>query len=171
MNFTGIVRFVVMVGLEKVDLKAIKSETEYVGEGVQEENRRKAQQAEVRKSGTQFKRQKTEENRSLIALTTGQSNSIVLEHGKSPLDDSGISFASTICPAPLCRQFWKAGNYDDGLNSKTTLQSMQSIIFAVLLLYSLFCLTSWMVVSFAIRGSISFQCCLYSKSHSPSCSF
>ncbi|KAJ6375470.1 hypothetical protein OIU77_000454 [Salix suchowensis] len=135
----------VMVGLEKVDLKAIKLETEYVGEGVQEENRRKAQQAEVRKSGTQFKRQKTEENRSLIALTTGQSNSIVLERGKSPLDDSGISFASTICPAPLCRQFWKAGNYDDGLNSKTTLQSMQSIIFAVLLLYSLFCLTSWMM--------------------------
>ncbi|KAJ6672331.1 ZINC FINGER CW-TYPE COILED-COIL DOMAIN PROTEIN 3 [Salix viminalis] len=117
-----------MVGLEKVDLKAIKSETEYVGEGVQEENRRKAQQAEVRKSGTQFKRQKTEENRSLIALTTGQSNSIVLERGKSPLDDSGISFASTICPAPLCRQFWKAGNYDDGLNSKTTLQNGKSYL-------------------------------------------
>ncbi|KAB5532072.1 hypothetical protein DKX38_018742 [Salix brachista] len=128
MNFTGIVRFVVMVGLEKVDLKAIKLETEYVGEGVQEENRRKAQQAEVRKSGTQFKRQKTEENRSLIALTTGQSNSIVLERGKSPLDDSGISFASTICPAPLCRQFWKAGNYDDGLNSKTTLQNGKSYL-------------------------------------------
>ncbi|KAG5223639.1 protein MICRORCHIDIA [Salix suchowensis] len=117
-----------MVGLEKVDLKAIKLETEYVGEGVQEENRRKAQQAEVRKSGTQFKRQKTEENRSLIALTTGQSNSIVLERGKSPLDDSGISFASTICPAPLCRQFWKAGNYDDGLNSKTTLQNGKSYL-------------------------------------------
>ncbi|KAJ6761429.1 ZINC FINGER CW-TYPE COILED-COIL DOMAIN PROTEIN 3 [Salix koriyanagi] len=117
-----------MVGLEKVDLKAIKLETEYVGEGVQEENRRKAQQAEVRKSGTQFKRQKTEENRSLIALTTGQSNSIVLERGKSPLDDSSISFASTICPAPLCRQFWKAGNYDDGLNSKTTLQNGKSYL-------------------------------------------
>ncbi|KAF9671629.1 hypothetical protein SADUNF_Sadunf12G0067500 [Salix dunnii] len=117
-----------MVGLEKVDLKAIKLETGYVGEGVQEENRRKAQQAEVRKSGTQFKRQESEESRSLIALSTGQSNSIVLEHGQSPLDDSGISFASTICPAPLCRQFWKAGNYDDGLNSKTTLQNGKSYL-------------------------------------------
>jgi hypothetical protein len=114
-----------MVGLEKVDLKAIKLEKGYVGEGVQEENRRRAQQAEVRKSGTQSKRQESEETRNLNALSTGQSNSIVLEHGQPPVDDSGISFASTICPAPLCRQFWKAGNYDDGLNSETTLQSMQ----------------------------------------------
>lgn len=117
-----------MVGLEKVDLKAIKLEKGYVGEGVQEENRRKAQQAEVRKSGTQSKRQESEETRSLNALSTGQSNSIVLEHGQPPVDDSGISFASTICPAPLCRQFWKAGNYDDGLNSETTLQNGKSYL-------------------------------------------
>ncbi|KAL3575378.1 hypothetical protein D5086_023479 [Populus alba] len=117
-----------MVGLEKVDLKAIKLEKGYVGEGVQEENRRKAQQAEVRKSGTQSKRQESEETRSLNALSTGQSNSIVLEQGQPPVDDSGISFASTICPAPLCRQFWKAGNYDDGLNSETTLQNGKSYL-------------------------------------------
>uniref|UniRef100_A0A2K1YB16 Morc S5 domain-containing protein n=1 Tax=Populus trichocarpa TaxID=3694 RepID=A0A2K1YB16_POPTR len=117
-----------MVGLEKVDLKAIKLEKGYVGEGVQEENRRKAQQAEVRKSGTQSKRQESEETRNLNALSTGQSNSIVLEHGQPPVDDSGISFASTICPAPLCRQFWKAGNYDDGLNSETTLQNGKSYL-------------------------------------------
>ncbi|KAH8492952.1 hypothetical protein H0E87_022268 [Populus deltoides] len=117
-----------MVGLEKVDLKAIKLEKGYVGEGVQEENRRKAQQAEVRKSGTQSKRQESEETRSLNALSTGQSNSIVLEDGQPPVDDSGISFASTICPAPLCRQFWKAGNYDDGLNSETTLQNGKSYL-------------------------------------------
>lgn len=117
-----------MVGLEKVDLKAIKLEKGYVGEGVQEENRHKAQQAEVRKSGTQSKRQESEETRSLNALSTGQSNSIVLEHGQPPVDDSGISFASTICPAPLCRQFWKAGNYDDGLNSETTLQNGKSYL-------------------------------------------
>ncbi|KAJ6888779.1 protein MICRORCHIDIA 6-like isoform X4 [Populus alba x Populus x berolinensis] len=117
-----------MVGLEKVDFKAIKLEKGYVGEGVQEENRRKAQQAEVRKSGTQSKRQESEETRSLNALSTGQSNSIVLEQGQPPVDDSGISFASTICPAPLCRQFWKAGNYDDGLNSETTLQNGKSYL-------------------------------------------
>ncbi|XP_011040469.1 PREDICTED: MORC family CW-type zinc finger protein 3-like isoform X3 [Populus euphratica] len=115
-----------MVGLENVDLKAIKLEKGYVGEGVQEDNRLKAQQAEVRKSGSQSKRKESEETRSLNALSIGQSNSIVLEHGQPPVDDSGISFASTICPAPLCRQFWKAGNYDDGLNSGTTLQNGKS---------------------------------------------
>ncbi|XP_009609083.1 protein MICRORCHIDIA 6-like isoform X2 [Nicotiana tomentosiformis] len=27
---------------------------------------------------------------------------------------------SPVCPAPLCRQFWKAGNYNDGLFSKSS---------------------------------------------------
>ncbi|CAK7325067.1 unnamed protein product [Dovyalis caffra] len=130
MNFTliGIVHFVVMGGLEKVGLKAVKLEKEYVGEGVQERNRLKAQQDEGRKFATQSRRQESEENKSSNALSTVQSNSSVLGQGQSQVDDSGISCASTICPAPLCRQFWKSGNYDDGFRSKVTLQNGNSYL-------------------------------------------
>lgn len=39
---------------------------------------------------------------------------------QSAVDDSGLCSISPICPAPLVRQFWKAGNYDGGLTSKPT---------------------------------------------------
>ncbi|XP_065875293.1 protein MICRORCHIDIA 6-like [Euphorbia lathyris] len=42
---------------------------------------------------------------------------------ESPVDDTGVSFATTICPAPLCRQFWKAGNYTDTFASKATVHN------------------------------------------------
>ena len=67
--------------------------------------------------------QDSEENLSSNGPSTGHSNSSVLEQGPSPVDDTGISYASSIGVAPLCRQFWKAGNYDDGLGSKVTVQS------------------------------------------------
>ncbi|KAJ7945846.1 protein MICRORCHIDIA 6 [Quillaja saponaria] len=31
-----------------------------------------------------------------------------------------------MCPAPICRQFWKAGNYDDGLGARVTLQNAKN---------------------------------------------
>lgn len=68
-------------------------------------------------------RQDSEENRSSNCPSTGNSNSSVLEQGLSPIDDTGISYASSICAAPLCRQFWKVGNYDIGPRSTVTVQS------------------------------------------------
>ncbi|KAK6920674.1 Morc, S5 domain 2-like [Dillenia turbinata] len=49
---------------------------------------------------------------------TGQSSSSIIFQGQSPMADSSISSASPLCPAPLSRQFWKAGNYDDEHVSK-----------------------------------------------------
>ncbi|XP_020537498.1 protein MICRORCHIDIA 6 isoform X2 [Jatropha curcas] len=110
--------------LEKVDMKAIKLESDFVAVGLAEVGKKvqRVQLAKHLKSSAQFGRQEFEENRSSTALSPGQSSSSVLEQGQSP-DDTGISSASTICPAPLCRQFWKAGNYDDCLGSKVTLQN------------------------------------------------
>ncbi|KAI5444625.1 hypothetical protein KIW84_013046 [Lathyrus oleraceus] len=51
---------------------------------------------------------------------TGHSNSSVLEQGPSPIDDTGISYASSICAAPLSKRFWKAESYDDGHGSQIT---------------------------------------------------
>lgn len=112
-----------------VDMKTVKLESDLVGSGLQGENHQNAQLAEFRNSIiAQSGRQEFEENRCSTALSNGQSASSVLEQGQSPVDDTGISSASTICPAPLCRQFWKAGNYDDGLGSKVTFQSTYQFI-------------------------------------------
>ncbi|GER56810.1 histidine kinase [Striga asiatica] len=47
----------------------------------------------------------------------------ISDQDKSPLGDSRLCSISSICPAPICRQFWKAGNYDDNHNSKATCQN------------------------------------------------
>ncbi|KAD2806045.1 hypothetical protein R6Q59_028972 [Mikania micrantha] len=53
-----------------------------------------------------------EENRS----STGTS---ALDQEQSPMDDANLCSTSPICAAPLCRQFWKAGSYNDDLIPKS----------------------------------------------------
>ncbi|MCD7460654.1 hypothetical protein HAX54_044067 [Datura stramonium] len=50
--------------------------------------------------------------------STGHSGTTLSDKEHSPIDSSSLYSMSPICPAPLCRQFWKAGNYDSGLISK-----------------------------------------------------
>ncbi|KAJ0048517.1 hypothetical protein Pint_15480 [Pistacia integerrima] len=110
-----------------VDVKAVKLEPDSVGSTfLQKYNHN--QTSEHRKSKTQPRRQESEENKSSNALSAGQSSNSVLEQGQSPVDDTGISSTSSICPAPLCRQFWKAGNYEDGLGSKVTFQNGKNFL-------------------------------------------
>ncbi|KAF5476770.1 hypothetical protein F2P56_003473 [Juglans regia] len=101
-------------------LKSVKSEPVVVGNRIQREESKFQQKLQ---SETQFKRQESEENRSSNILSAGQSCSSILDQGQSPVDDSSLSSTSPTCPAPLCRQFWKAGNYNDGLGSKVSLQN------------------------------------------------
>lgn len=78
---------------------------------------------------SQVTRQDGDENISYSAPSTGHSNSSVLEQGPSPIDDTGISYASSICAAPLSRQFWKAGSYDDGHGSQITATGIYILTF------------------------------------------
>ncbi|KAK2388824.1 protein MICRORCHIDIA [Trifolium repens] len=71
---------------------------------------------------TKHKKSRSRATRHEADENVSYSNSSVLEQGPSPVDDTGISYASSICPAPLSRQFWKAGNYDDGVGSQITVQ-------------------------------------------------
>ncbi|XP_076928183.1 protein MICRORCHIDIA 6-like [Bidens hawaiensis] len=48
------------------------------------------------------------------------SGTSVLDQEQSPLDDANLCSTSPICAAPLCRQFWKAGPYNDDLTPKST---------------------------------------------------
>ncbi|KAG9156533.1 hypothetical protein Leryth_006527, partial [Lithospermum erythrorhizon] len=74
------------------------------------------------KSKSCFQRQDSEENISSSALSTGHSSISFLEQ-ESPTTESIPSTASPISSAPICRQFWKAGKYDEGLASKSILQN------------------------------------------------
>ena len=98
---------------EKVIPKAVKLEPDFVSGAKQQNETNKGIQSHS-------VRQDSEENISSNGPSTGHSNSSVLDQGLSPVDDTDMSYASPICAAPLCRQFWKAGNYDDGLGSKVT---------------------------------------------------
>lgn len=124
---------IVMVTTEIVDLSsddeseevgpivAVKLETDYIADAKQHNETDKDQLARRERSRSHATRQDAEGNISSNAPSTGHSNSSVLEQGS--IDDTGISYASSIGVAPVCRQFWKAGDYDDGLDSKVTVQS------------------------------------------------
>uniref|UniRef100_A0A5B6Z0S5 Morc S5 domain-containing protein n=1 Tax=Davidia involucrata TaxID=16924 RepID=A0A5B6Z0S5_DAVIN len=70
------------------------------------------------KSKMHSARKKSLENKSAISFSISRSDSSVLDQGDSPVDES-----SPLCPAPICRQFWKAGNYDIEQRSKAPLQN------------------------------------------------
>lgn len=113
--------------LGEVDVKPSNLKPVLVGEVKQEKGVHVScigSKKKKKSKGTEFKRQESEENRSSNVLSTGQSSNSVLDQGQSPVDDTSLSSASSICAAPLVRQFWKAGSYEDGLGSKSTLQSM-----------------------------------------------
>ncbi|KAI3737333.1 hypothetical protein L2E82_27331 [Cichorium intybus] len=57
----------------------------------------------------------SEGNRSPGASSTGQSGTCILDHEKSNVDDTSPCSTSSICAAPICRQFWKAGAYNEDL--------------------------------------------------------
>lgn len=107
--------------LGRVDLKRVKLEQGLVGSRIQKEHQR-SQLADHQKSRVGVRAQDSEDNRSSNALSTSQSSTSVLEQVQSPVDDTGVS-SSSICPAPLCRQFWKAGDYSDGLSTSVSFQN------------------------------------------------
>ncbi|KAJ1418303.1 Histidine kinase/HSP90-like ATPase [Sesbania bispinosa] len=113
---------------EKAGLEAVKLETDFTTGVMQQNKTDKGQLAKHKRSRSHATRQDSEENISSSNPSAGHSNSSVLEQGTSPVDDTGISYASPICAAPLCRQFWKAGSYDDGLGSKVTVQNAKNYL-------------------------------------------
>ncbi|RDX71182.1 Protein MICRORCHIDIA 6, partial [Mucuna pruriens] len=113
---------------EKVGFKAVKLEEGFVMDVKQYNEFDKGRLAKHKRSQCRTTGQDSEENISSNGPSTGHSNSSVLEQGPSSIDDTGISYASPIGAAPLCRQFWKAGNYDDGLGSKVTVQNAKNYL-------------------------------------------
>ena len=61
-----------------------------------------------------------------VAFNTGQRNSksSMSDQDGTSMDESSLFSATVVSPAPIHRQFWKAGNYDMGHSSKATTQSI-----------------------------------------------
>lgn len=131
--------------LVEFDVKPAKLKSNLVGSIMQQEENNKARLSTSQTSTTKCGRQEFDENRSPNAWSTGHSSSSMLDQAHSPVDDIGLSSSSPICQAPICRQFWKAGNYDGGLSSKVTLQS---IVLSMLVMY-LRC-SYWILCEFVI---------------------
>ncbi|KAJ7956214.1 protein MICRORCHIDIA 6 [Quillaja saponaria] len=112
-----------------VNLRAVKLEPDVIGRSLQPQTSNQGQIATHLKSLIQSWRQGSDGKRSPNALSTGHSSSSVLDHEPSPVDDAGLSSTSPMCPAPICRQFWKAGNYDDGLGSRVKLQNAKNHLY------------------------------------------
>ncbi|GLT77527.1 hypothetical protein SLA2020_491000 [Shorea laevis] len=128
MNCADIVNLCSDDELGEVDVKPVKVEPRFVGGSVKQKQHQKAQAADLHDSNIQPRTQESEENRSSNALSTGHSSNSVLEQGLSPvgMDDTVVSSVATLSPAPICRQFWRAGDYDGGLSSKVTLQNSKN---------------------------------------------
>ncbi|CAN4100521.1 unnamed protein product [Withania somnifera] len=67
-------------------------------------------------------------NRRQDIESTGHCGTTLLDKEHSPVDASSLFSMSAICPAPLCRHFWKAGNYDSGLISKSSSKNGTSFL-------------------------------------------
>lgn len=105
----------------------MKLEPDLIGKSMQQQNP-KTDLSPCQGSNRSFRGHESEEIRNSRVLSTPYSGTSVLDPGLSPDDDSSLCSTSPICPAPLCRQFWKAGNYDDRLASKSTLQNGTSYL-------------------------------------------
>ncbi|XP_048136442.1 protein MICRORCHIDIA 6-like isoform X2 [Rhodamnia argentea] len=81
------------------------------------------QKVQLQKPKSLLEGQESGGEKSSNALSTGHSGTSILDQAQSILDDTGFSSMSTICPAPLCRQFWKSGSYDNGDSTKISIQN------------------------------------------------
>ncbi|KAK6123520.1 hypothetical protein DH2020_042727 [Rehmannia glutinosa] len=110
-------------GLGELGVKAVKLEQDFFGRPLQQNENTKFDLTSHEESNSLNRRHETEKVRRSTILKTPNSGASVFGQEQSPIDDSSLCSTSSICPAPICRQFWKAGNYDDRLNLKPTCQN------------------------------------------------
>ena len=109
----------------KVGPRAVQLDSDFVS-GVQQQHvTNKGHLPKHQRSRSHSTRQNSEENISSSGPNACHSYSGVLEQALLPVDNTGLSYLSPICAALLCRKFWKAGNYDNGLVSKVRVPSNQ----------------------------------------------
>ncbi|KAK4437267.1 protein MICRORCHIDIA 6 [Sesamum alatum] len=107
-------------GLGELGVKAVKLEQDIIGRSLQQNECPKIELTSREESNSFFRRHEIEKSRRSTILNTPNSGARVLDQEWPLVDDSSLCSTSSISPAPICRQFWRAGYYDDRLNSKPT---------------------------------------------------
>ncbi|XP_073159331.1 protein MICRORCHIDIA 6-like isoform X2 [Henckelia pumila] len=69
-----------------------------------------------------------EENRRSSVANSTHGGASAWNQEQGPNDDTNLCSTSSIYLTPLCRQFWKAGNYDDRLTSEPSCQNGTSYL-------------------------------------------
>ncbi|XAR50204.1 hypothetical protein NMG60_11004469 [Bertholletia excelsa] len=111
------------IELEEMDLKDVKLVKDSMAGTMQRKGHEKAGLHYHQMSKTLSRRQESDDNRSPNCLSTAQSGTGILDQQLSSIDDTSPRPTSPICSAPICRQFWRAGDYDEGLASKSILKA------------------------------------------------
>ncbi|KAL8457872.1 hypothetical protein ACS0TY_035659 [Phlomoides rotata] len=106
--------------LGELGAKDVKLEQDFAGTVLQQNENPKLDLVSREESDSLIRR-----NRMLNAPNSGAN---VLDQEQLQIDDSRFCSTSSISPAPICRQFWKAGNYDDRLNPKPIFQNGTSYL-------------------------------------------
>ncbi|KAL6493511.1 Protein MICRORCHIDIA 6 [Orobanche gracilis] len=99
-------------GLGELGVKAVKLEQDISGRPLQQNDDSKLKLTSHEESNLL-------NGRSTI-LKTPNNGARFLDQERPSIGDPSYCSTSSICPAPICRQFWKAGNYDDRLSIKPT---------------------------------------------------
>ncbi|CAI0547383.1 unnamed protein product [Linum tenue] len=112
-----------------VTMIAVNVEPDRLRVGSRESINRTVEQVQHQNYTSQCSRQEEFEDNRIPNTSHGSlTGSTVLEQGQSPVDNAGVSSSTILPPAPLCRQFWKAGNYSDAHGSKVNLQSGKTFL-------------------------------------------
>ncbi|OVA19862.1 hypothetical protein BVC80_233g11 [Macleaya cordata] len=106
----------------EANVKGVKQEKNLVPSTIQRKEQIKAEKLQLPKFKIHRTGQECEQNGSSNALNANQSSACMLDQGSYPFDGTNFSLP----PAPLCRQFWKAGSYTDGQASEVPIQSGQN---------------------------------------------
>ncbi|CAO2826394.1 unnamed protein product [Amaranthus hypochondriacus] len=109
--------------MEEVDISYVKSERGLNGSFIQNGDNHSSYLAPPGwdvKLGAEVSNNDTS---NALSIVSNKAN--ILETTQTPIEDTNFS-SSPICPAPICRQFWKAGNYEDTLKFKSHVQSRQN---------------------------------------------
>ncbi|KAL2243709.1 UNVERIFIED_CONTAM: Protein MICRORCHIDIA 6 [Sesamum indicum] len=111
-------------GLGELRVKVVKLEQDIIGRSLQQYECPKFELTSREESNSFIRRHEIGKSRRSTILNTPNSGARVLDQEWPLVDDSSFCSTSSISPAPICRQFWKAGYYDDRLNAKPTYQSI-----------------------------------------------
>ncbi|XP_051139500.1 protein MICRORCHIDIA 6 [Andrographis paniculata] len=103
-------------GLQELGTKAVKLEQHFV-RGSQQNVYPQIYFSRSEESKSLSRGHCIEENMS-ASLNVPNIGASVANRGGPSVDNSTLCSTSSISPAPICRQFWKAGNYNDRLISK-----------------------------------------------------